>query len=132
AATTGAVTATLMSAATNTVLAVTRYSNVAATDAVGPLVAGNTNGINGACAGGIDSAAYSLAVTTSVNQALVVGAVARLNRTHTPGSGYTERVEAVRGTGTTTAGVAIVDRSVPVAMSLPLNGSLSGGVADWA
>ncbi len=130
-ATTGTVTATLSAVATNSVIAVARYSGVASTNAVTPLVAANTVGVDGACAGGVDTASYSLGVTTSVNPAVVFGAIARWNRTHTQGAGYTERVEATRGTGLATAGVALVDRVVPTATSLLLNGTLSG-TADWA
>jgi hypothetical protein len=132
AATTGAVTATLASAPSNAVIAVARYSGVAATNPVAVLVGGNTNGVNGACANGIDSAAYSFNVTTSQSNVLVFGAVASRNHTHTPGAGYTERVEALQGTSSGDAvRISFVERAVPGASSLPLNGTLAS-TTDWA
>ena len=115
AATTGTVTATLASAPSNAVIAVARYSGVAATNPVGVLVGGNTNGVNGACANGTDSAAYSFNVTTSQGNALVVGAIATRNHAHTPGAGYTERVEAAQGASTGNAvRVSLVDLAVRI------------------
>jgi hypothetical protein len=132
AATTGTVTATLESAPTNAAIVVARYSGVSAVNPVATLVTGNTNGVNGACAGGTDSAAYSFNVTTTQNNALVVGAVAMRFKTHTPGAGYTERAEASQGTSSGTAvRVALVDRAVPVASSLTLDGTLNS-TTDWA
>ncbi|RPH59307.1 MAG: choice-of-anchor D domain-containing protein, partial [Acidobacteria bacterium] len=119
------------SAPDEAMIAVARYSGVAATNPVSALVAGNTNGVNGGCSGGNDETAYSLGVTTTASQAVVLGAVAIRYRTHTPGSGYTERAEVAEGSGGSVAGIALVDRSVPVASSLLLNGSFDGDV-DWA
>ena len=62
---------------------------------------------------------------------MVFVAAAVRNRTHTPGTGYTERAEVAQGKGQDTVRIALVDRAVPVATSLPLNGTLSGP-ADWA
>jgi hypothetical protein len=130
-ATTGSVTATLVSAPDAAEIAVARYSGVAATNPVSPLVAGNTNGVNGSCSGGNDETAYSFGVTTTASQAVALGAVAIRYRTHTPGSGYTERAEVAIGSGGGVAAIALVDQSVPVASSLLLNGSFDGDV-DWA
>ena len=72
----------------------------------------NTNGAGGACSGGTDSSAYSVNLTTTTANSLRFGAVAIRNRTHTPGAGYTERVEVRGGNGgTETAGLAIEDRT---------------------
>jgi hypothetical protein len=125
------VTATLMSTATNAVIAVARYSGVAAANSMTLLVAGNTLGVNGACSGGANTATYSFGVTTTSSPAVVFGAVALRNRTHTPGLGYTERAEVSNGKGHDRAGIALVDQPVSTATSLPLNGTLSGS-ADWA
>jgi len=57
--------------------------------------------------------------------------VAIRNRTHTPGSGYTERVETAFGSGGDVAGLAIVDRGVANPALVPLDGSFSNDV-DWA
>ena len=131
AASSGSVTATLASPATHSVIAVARYSGVAVTNPVSPLVAGNTRGVNGACSGGTNSSAYSLGITTNSSPAVVFGVVALRNRTHTPGSGYLKRAEAAHGKGQDMVRIALVDRTVPVATSLLLNGTLSGQ-ADWA
>jgi hypothetical protein len=131
AATTGTVTATLASAPSNALIAVARYSGVSATNPVAPLVAGNTNGINGACANGVDSAAYSFNVTTTQANALVFGVVAMRTKTNAPGAGYTERGEMTQNTGANMVSIALVDRPVPTSTSLPLDGTLSGAV-DWA
>jgi hypothetical protein len=130
-ATSGTVRATFTQSPSNSVIAVARYSGVAATDPVAPLVAGNTNGIDGTCSGGSDQNTYSLPVTTTDANAVVFGAVALRYRTHTPGSGYTERAEVGRGSSWNRAGLAIVDQAVAVPSSLPLNGSFNGSV-DWA
>jgi hypothetical protein len=131
AAVSGRVTATLGSVASHTAIAVARYSGVAATNPVSLRVAGNTRGVNGACSGGTSSWLYSFNVTTSSSPVVVFGAVALRNRTHTPGSGYTERAEVAHGQGPNQVRIALVDRLVPTASSLPLNGTL-GGAADWA
>ncbi len=131
AATTGNVAATLATAPTSAVIAVTRYSGVASTSPVAPLVRGNINGVNGACAGGTNSAAYSFNPTTTSIQSLVIGAVALRQRIHTPGAGYIERAEVGQGTGTSRAGLALVEQAVPAPTSLPLNGTLDL-TTDWA
>ena len=95
------------------------------------LVAANTNGIDGACSSGTDSQAYSLGVTTTFNDAVVFGAVALRHRTHTPGANYTGLAAVRQGRGGSVAGIAVMDQFVPLATSLPLDGSFSRRV-DWA
>jgi hypothetical protein len=131
-ATTGTVTATLATAPNTALIVVSRYSGVASTNPVGLAVAGNSNGINGACSNGIDSSAYSFNVTTTQNNSVIVGAATIRSKTHTPGSGYIERGELVQGSSSSDmVTIAISDRTVPSITSLPLNGTLSGEV-DWA
>jgi hypothetical protein len=130
-ATTGTVTATLESAPNNAAIAVARYSGAASTNPVTPLVAGNTNGVNGSCAGGRDDADYSFNVTPARNNAVIFTAVALRNKTHNPGAGYTTRIELTQGSGGNTAGIAVFDGPVPIATPRPLNGSLNSAV-DWA
>jgi hypothetical protein len=131
AATTGSVTATLVSSPDTALILVARYSGVAATNSVSALVSGNTNGVNGGCSGGDDTPAYSLGMTTTTNQVLALGVVAMRYRTHTPGSDYTERAEVAVGSGGSTTSLALVEKSVPVVSPLLLNGSFDGDV-DWA
>jgi hypothetical protein len=104
---------------------------VSATSPIAPFVAGNSNGINGACANGVDSSAYSFNGTTTQSNTLVVGVVTMRTATNTPGAGYIERAEMTQSTGGNMVGVALVDRAVTTPTTLPLNGTLSGAV-DWA
>jgi hypothetical protein len=127
----GAVTATLAAAPINAVIAVSRYSGVDAVSPIGNLVSGNTNGIDGVCADGIDSAAYSFNLTTVVDGALVYGAAAMRNRTHSPGAGYTEQVEFAQGIRGGIASVAVVDQTFSSASTVLLDGSFNKTV-DWA
>jgi hypothetical protein len=52
-------------------------------------------------------------------------------RTHVPGAGYTERAEIKQVGGNLTSSVAVEDKTVATAGTVPVNGSLSG-TADWA
>jgi hypothetical protein len=131
AASSGQVTAMLVSAPNNAVIAVARYAGVALANPLMPLVSGNTNGIGGGCGNATDTASYSFNVLPTQGNSLVVGAVAVRNKTHSSGSGYTTRLESSHGTAGNMAGMALVDRAVPTATVLPLNGSLNGAV-DWA
>jgi hypothetical protein len=130
-ASTGTVTATYATAPNSALIVVSRYSGVASTNPVALAVAGNTNGVSGGCSNGTDSGAYSFNVTTTQSNSMIVGAAAIRSKTHTPGSGYTERDESVQGSSGDTVTIAISDRLVPSVTSLPLNGTLSGAV-DWA
>ena len=124
----GAVTATLASAPTSSVITVSRYSG---TSGVGAVASANSNGAEGSCTGGTDSASYSVNLTTTVAGSLRFGAVATRNRNHTAGAGYTERAEIKQGSGGNTAGSAIEDRTAPGPGAAPVNGTLSGST-DWA
>ena len=130
-ASTGTVTATLESVPNTALIVVSRYSGVASTNPVALAVAGNTNGVNGGCDNGSDSSAYSFNVTTTQANSMIVGAAAIRTKTHTPGSGYTERAELAQGSSSDTVTIALMERLVPAVTSLPLNGTLSGAV-DWA
>ncbi|MGH7452516.1 MAG: InlB B-repeat-containing protein, partial [bacterium] len=127
----GAVTATFVSAPSTAVIAVSRYSGVAATNPIGNVIAGNTNGLNGACSGGVDGSSYSFDLATSVNDAVIYGAVAIKARTHTPGADYTEQVEFQHPHAVNPIGVAVEDKSVASASTVTVNGSFDGPV-DWA
>ena len=127
----GAVTASLAGTPTNSVISVSRYSGVAAVNPVGNLLSGNTLGVNGACSGGVDSAAFSFNLTTTVPGAVAFGAASMRSRTHTPGAGYTERSEILQGTAGDVASLALEDRLVASASTVAVNGTFSG-VVDWA
>ncbi len=127
----GAVTATFASAPSNAVIAVSRYSGVDAVNPIGSLVAGNTNGVSGACSGGSDNSSYSFNLTTTMNGAVVYSTAAMRNRTHIPGAAYTERAEISQGSGGGAAAVAVQDQTVAAASTIAVDGSFSGNV-DWA
>jgi len=125
------VTATLASAPSSAVIAVTRYSGVDANDPVGNFISGNTLGLNGACSGGTDNTSYSFNLTTTISGAFAYGAAAMRSKTHTPGAGYTERGEILQGSGGSVASVAVMDKVVNPAASIAVNGTFSASV-DWA
>jgi hypothetical protein len=127
----GPVTATLASVAENGVLAVSRYAGVAPSGPVGSVLGANSNGTGGACTGGIDAASYSFPLATLSSNALLHAAVGIRQRTHTPGAGYTERVEVLQGTGGSAAGLAAEDRPVPLPGTASVQGS-SDSTVDWA
>jgi hypothetical protein len=79
----------------------------------------------------VDSTSYALDLTTTVDGAVVYGAIAMRNRTHTPGSGYTERAEVSFGSGGGVASVALVDQTIPVSSQVTMDGSFNSDV-DWA
>ncbi len=97
----------------------------------GNVQSANSHGVDGACSGGVDNGAYSFNLTTAVDNAVVYGAVGMRNRTHTPGAGYTERVEFSQGTGGSTASVVVMDQTVTSPSAVTVNGSFSKKV-DWA
>jgi hypothetical protein len=127
----GAVTATFWSAPSTAVIAVSRYSGVAAVNPIGNVIGGNTNGLNGACSGGVDANSYSFNLATTMDGAVVYGAVALKARTHTPGAGYTERVEFQHPHAVNPIGIAVEDKSVASAATVAIDGSFNGPV-DWA
>ena len=122
------VSATLAGTPNNAVIAVSRYSGVAT---VGNVVAGNTNGVDGACTGGSDSNSYAFDLATTAEGSVVYSAAAIRNKRHEPGAGYTERAEVLQGSGGSTASVVVQDRSVPSPATVAVEGSLSSTV-DWA
>ncbi len=129
----GTVTATLAAAANNAAIAVSRYSGVATTNAVGNVTSGNTAGVNGSCSSGSDNNTYAFNLTASANGAMAYGAASMRQRTHTPGAGYTERGEIIQGASSagSATSVAVQDKSVASPSTVIVNGTLGGSV-DWA
>jgi len=126
----GVVTASLISSPGSSLISVARYANVRS-NPIASVISGNTNGPGGACQGGSDSTSYSLDLTTTGANARVVGAVAKRQRSHTPGSGYEERVDAQSGDGGSAAGIALEDRTVLMPGPAAIEGSFDG-TTDWA
>jgi uncharacterized repeat protein (TIGR02543 family) len=128
----GTVTATLASTPKSAVIAVSRYSGAAAVNPVSNLVSGNTTGVNGACSGGSDNAAYSFNATTTSNGAVIYSVAAMRSHIHTPGAGYTERAEIKSNSGNSDASsVAVQERSVASPAAVVVNGSFES-TTDWA
>ncbi len=90
-------------------------------------------GVNGTCGNGSDNKIYSLNLATTTSGAMVYGAAAMRNRTHTPGAGYTERTEILQGSSesSSSASLAIQEMHVAAAGTVTLNGAFSNS-ADWA
>jgi len=126
----GPVTAILPTPTYNAVIVVSRYSG-ASNDPIGSLIGGSTNGEDAACVLGVDGSSYSFYINTTGNDAIVYGAAAMRDKTHTPGAGYTERVEVSQGVPGSKAAIAVQDRKVVSAGTANVNGAFNGGV-DWA
>ena len=129
----GQVTATLASTPSNSIIAVSRYSGVDAVNPVGTILSGNSLGLNGACADGVDSDAYNFNFSTTAATSVVHGSIALRNRRHTPGVDYTERQEIVQdgALGGDKATLAIQDREVASPSTVSLDGTFNKTV-DWA
>ena len=127
----GIVTATLASAPNNAAIVVSRYAGANPDAPIGNIVSGNTNGESGTCGSGSDGPAYSFPITASVDKAMVFGAAVMRNKTHTPGSNFTERQEFVQGGGGSAASIAVMDSTIESASTVDFNGTFSSGV-DWA
>lgn len=124
------VSAQLATAAENVAIAVARYAGVDTIQPLGALVSANTNGTAAACSAGTDTTAYSLAINTVEPNAVVFGAVAHLDATHWPASGWTEREEFHHGVGTQ-ASVSMLEHAPAAPGTVTWAGSLSVAV-DWA
>ena len=90
------VVATLSSSIGKSVIAVTRYSGVKTSSAVTGVVSGNTNGIDGLCSGGSNTASYAFNVTTTAS-----GSRSTAMGNNTDASGYSA---TAMGGGTTASG----------------------------
>ena len=121
----GTVTVLLTGTAITTVLAVSVYQGVSATRSA----AANTNGIDGACAGGVDSNAYSVPFAVAPGSA-VFAAIDSRNESHTIGDGLVVRGSLQTGNNGDDVGVTHAD-SLDGTPPTAINGSL-GGTTDWA
>jgi len=125
----GPVTATLASAATNVVIAVSRYSGADPLDPLAAVAAANTNGLDGACAGGVDSDSYAFDLPVEPAGAVVWAAVAHRHYSHAPGEGLSLRAEIAYGTAGETASVGVIE-ALPKPGDFPVTGTF-GHVVDW-
>jgi PKD repeat protein len=125
------VRATLASAASAATIVVSKYTGANPLNHFGNVISGNTNGLNGACAGGVDTSAYSFNLPVTAPGAAAYGAVSIRQRTHTPGATFTERMEVHAGLSGSTAGVAVMDKVFGEPTTATLSGTLSSST-DWA
>jgi hypothetical protein len=129
---TAMVSASLSSAPGNAVIAVSRYAGTDTANPLGAIMAGNTNGVNGDCAGGMDNNFYSFNLTTVPQGGTMVYSAATMrNMTHTPGAGFNERAEAMQGSLGPAASIAVADRRLNLTATVAINGAFSDNV-DWA
>ena len=129
----GVVTANLASTPSNSIIAVSRYSGVDPSNPIGTILSGNTLGLDGACSGGVDNAAYSFNFSTTTAGSHIFGAVALRNRRHTAGAEFSELGEYVQdgALGGDKATLALQSRLVDVASTVSLDGTFNKNV-DWA
>jgi hypothetical protein len=78
-----------------------------------------------------DDKSYLFNLPTTIDGAVVYGAVAMRSRTHEPGTGFTERAEIQHGSNSAMAAIAVKDMVVPSATTVAVNGTFNGDV-DWA
>jgi hypothetical protein len=127
----GRVTATLKAAAQSAVIVVSRYSGVSASTPVGRVESANSNGIDGACTGGIDSASYSYGLSSVSAASVVYSTAAMRNKAHTPGAAFAERAEVMSGSGGSAASLAVSDTTIASTSDVTVDGSF-GSATDWA
>jgi hypothetical protein len=128
----GTVTATLTGLAPASAISVSRYSGASTTNPLGSVARSNTRGASGACTGGIDSASYAMSLAVTTVNGIAFGAATMRDKSHTPGAGYTERIEVHAGSGSSAASAASEDRAVVSAPgTLAVNGTFSKAT-DWA
>ena len=130
---TGTVTATLGAGEEGLVISVSRFSGIDTTSPIGNTGRANTFGQGSTtCSGGSDTTTYSTDITTTVDNAMIYGAVSLEERSHTAGFGYTEIDERNSGTSATnTAGLA-TERKIQVYPGATIaNGSFPANV-DWS
>jgi uncharacterized protein YjiK len=128
----GAVTATFSGSPDNSVIAVSRYSNVDLSNAVSGVLSGNPAGLNGSCSSNSKSSSYSFDLSTTVDGAIVFGAAtATKNGLHNPGVNFTERAEVSQGRGKSETSVAVQDKMVTLASLTTVDGSFDKTV-EWA
>ena len=129
----GIVSATLAEATENVVITVSRFSGVDASNPIGQVIGGNTLGLDGACSGGVDNAAYSFNITSATSDGLIFGAIAHRNRRNTPGAGYTEygEYEQDGSTGGNTLRTSLQGRDMATPATIAFDGVFNRNV-DWA
>lgn len=110
-------------------MSVVRYADVPA-DAIGQILAANSNGTSGACAGGTDQLDWSLSIPIDAPGTTTFVAVARRHHQHVA-SGFDEITNTSAGNAGDTAGLVVGDQVFDFPTTASLGGSFSSAV-DWA
>ncbi len=128
----GTVTAVLSDTVDNVAMALSRYSGVDAAQPIATVFSGNSLGVNAACEGGVDNRSYAFQLTPSRIGSVVYAALAKRNRNHQPGAGFTEIEELISGASSgKTAGMAVINGQITDTSLVHVEGSFSRNV-DWA
>jgi len=128
---TGVVTATFVSPTSSAALLVSRYVNSVPTAPLRAVVSANTNGVQGICSNGTDTASFSMNLQATAGGSLVFIAAAMRNRDLSVGSGTTLRAAVHAGSGGAITGLATADRQLATTGNVNLSGSFGQSV-DWA
>ncbi|MCB9068634.1 MAG: T9SS type A sorting domain-containing protein [Calditrichae bacterium] len=126
----GNVTATFSDAPSGAAIIVSRYTGVDVANPVANTITGNTNGIGGNCSGGTDNSNYNFPMFAN-SGSTIFSAVAKRNKTHTPGSGFDQLSEVTAGSGGSAAGLNVQEKPISISGSQSVDGTFSSDV-DWA
>ncbi|MEZ4746655.1 MAG: T9SS type A sorting domain-containing protein [Calditrichia bacterium] len=126
----GNVTATFSDAPSGAAIIVSRYTGVDVANPVANTITGNTNGIGGNCSGGTDNSNYNFPMFAN-SGSTIFSAVAKRNKTHTPGSGFDQLSEVTAGSGGSAAGLDVQEKPISISGSQSVDGTFSSDV-DWA
>lgn len=126
----GNVTAGFSDAPSSAAIIVSRYTGVDVANPVANTITGNTNGIGGNCSGGTDNSNYNFPMFAN-SGSTIFSAVAKRNKTHTPGSGFDQLSEVTAGSGGSAAGLDVQEKSISISGSQGVDGTFSSDV-DWA
>ncbi len=126
------VTATFNDEPDFSVIAVSRWSGVDTTTPLTEVFSGNTQGLNGSCSGsGSDNSAYSFRMNVPHSESIIFNAAGSRNKTHFPGTNFSEIFEHSSGSGSNQATLSLQYKPAPVTDSTDVDGSFSGSV-DWS
>jgi hypothetical protein len=124
------VVASFGEAVTTSALTVIEVAGADLAQPIGPVVRTNTAG--GSCAGGTDSASWSMTVEGTRPSTLVLGGLATRNRTQVPAIGTATVTEVTSGTAGATTGLSVVGRlGASDSPATRIAGALDGDT-DWA
>ena len=125
----GLVTATIKKTPKAAVISVLRYTDIA-NDALGNIVAANSNGEFGGCVDGSDARSWAVDLQIENPRSLAFVAVAVRQRAH-DALGFTELAHLQAGSGGEAAGLVLGETLVESPGNITLGGSVQGRL-DWS